>query len=107
MTFSQLLIRWLVMAALTIICGLLQGKKFGTNLLLVAALAASVLAGLAALHPLTKLPGVLGFGVGWLRHLLTFSLLAAVLTQYSPRRSLIMGLGFATLFTMYTLFRIG
>lgn len=105
MTFSQLLIRWLVMAALTIISGLLQGKEFSANLLLVAGLAASAIAGLAALHPLTQLPGVLGFGVSWLRHVLIFSLLAAVFTQYSPRKSLIMGLCFATLFTIYTLFR--
>ncbi len=105
MTFSQLLLSWLVMAALTIISGLLQGKEFGTNLLLVAGLAASAIAGLAALHPLTKLPGVLGFGVGWIRHALTFSLLAAVLAQCSPRKSAIMGLCFATLFTIYTLLR--
>ncbi len=105
MSPSQLLIRWLLMAILTIISGLWQGKELGRSLLFVAALSASALTALAALYPLTNAPGLLGLGIGWLRHLLTFSLLTAIITQNPPGKSFIMGLLFASMLTVYHVFR--
>ncbi|MCK9526048.1 MAG: hypothetical protein M0R49_08980 [Limnochordia bacterium] len=103
MTASQLLTRWLVMAVLVIITGLLRDKQFSRKLLVVALLSATAIAGLAALHPLTKLPGLLGFGIGWLRLLAIFAIMAAALAGFPLRRSIIMGIGYATIISINNL----
>ena len=103
MTASQLLTRWLVMAVLVIIIGLLRDKQFSRKLLVVALLSATAIAGLAGLHPLTKLPGLLGFGIGWLRLLGIFAIMTAALAGFPLRRSIIFGMGYATIISISNL----
>lgn len=105
MTVPQLLLRWIVVASLTITSGLWRQKLCGKDLVVLAILAATMVTGIAALHPLTKLPGVLGMVVIWLRQFLIFTTLAGVIAGFPQRVSLIMGAGFATLLTMVQLLR--
>lgn len=97
MSLSDLAIRWIGMAILTIVSGLWRGQKLSGPLLGGAFLAASIIAGIAALYPLTKLPGLWGVGVTWLRNFSSMCVLVAVLTKYSPRRSIVTGMIYATL----------
>jgi hypothetical protein len=105
MTASQLLTRWIVMAVLVIITGLLRDELFNRDLLAIALLSATALTGIGALHSLTKLPGLLGIGIGWLRQFLILAILSGVIAGFSLRRSIIMGIGYATIMSIYHLLR--
>ncbi len=97
MSFSDLLIRWVIMATLTIASGLWHGQKLNGLLFGGAFLAASIVVGIAALYPLTKLPGLPGIGVTWLRNFVSMYVLIAVLTKFPQRRRIITSVTYATL----------
>ncbi|MCK9526051.1 MAG: hypothetical protein M0R49_08995 [Limnochordia bacterium] len=101
MTPRQLLIRWTAMVVLVIASGLWQGKVLGTNLLCIAVLTATAMTGIVILYPLTDLPGLWGIGMTWLRHLLIFVIIAAVLLGSPLHTSIIMSIAYATLLTLY------
>ena len=103
MPFPQLLIRWIVMVVLAIVSGLWQGKTLSANLLGIALLSATAVTSIAALYPLTELPGLFGIAIAWLRHFLSFTIIIAVLTKYSVRRSCIMGVCFASILLLLNL----
>lgn len=105
MSFFDLSICWIAMAVATIINGVWRDEKLTPSLLGVAFLAATATTSIAALYPLTKLPSLWGVGVSWAHHFLMFNVFTAVFLRYSLRGSIVSGLGYATLLTIYALLR--
>lgn len=100
MTATQLLIRWIAVAAFAIVSGLWQGKALDANFFGIVVLSATALTGLAALRPLTKRPGWSGFGIAWVRHFLVFGIIWRVIMGYSLRITAMASFVFATMLTI-------
>lgn len=99
MPFPQLAMRWAVVAVGVVIAGLWQGRKLDPNLLGVAMLSATAITSIAALHPLTRSPGILGAAISWVRHFLSFAILTAAITTHPMSRVIMMGFG-STMLTL-------
>ncbi|HBF99962.1 MAG TPA: hypothetical protein DDW87_00100 [Firmicutes bacterium] len=103
MPFAQTLTLWVLVAVVMVVIALWQGKSLNASLIGLALLAATVLTGLAALHPVAQTTGLLGWVVGWIRNFLVYTILLSLLTKTPAKKSAKSGVLFATILILLDL----